>query len=361
MVYMFGLFVSIFFVLFLKLKRTNYIVTFEKEKLCISRYFMGFILAMLPLTIISAIRYDVGTDYFGTYVNGFEIIKNGYSIRDVGFGIISKFVLFFTNDYAGLFIVTSFFIGIFVYLSIFEQSESIVFSIILYVVTCQFFISMNMIRQSLATAIFLYSIKFLQNKKYLKYSILILFATSIHTSAIIYFGLLFYELVFRWRKQLLVAGVLFLVFSDKFVDFIIYIISRIPYLKRYFYWYFNSSYNEGSFNIISFLVQLTILIFIVIIYENNKDEKMKLYLVLQICSVLCLTLSKFMPLTQRLSYLFSFANIIYIPNSIKLIRNKKNKLLFTIVVIISFFAYMWITIFVRGYQEVLPYKTIFSR
>lgn len=360
-IYLAGLCLSVISVLFLRPKQAEYLVLIKDKKICISKFFICFLLAMLPLTIISAIRYDVGTDYFNTYVDGFEIIKNGSSIRDGGFGIISKIVLLFTNDYAGLFIASSLLIGIFVYLAIFEQSENIVFSIILYMITCEYFISMNMVRQSLATAIFLYAIKYLQNKKYKKYIICILIAITIHTSAIIYLGLLFYDLMAHWWKQIFASCILIFLFSDRISTILKLLVFKVPFFRRYFYWYFNSKYNSGDFNVFSFLVQFAILIMIVTIYSIQKNEKIKLYLSLQFMAVIFLLLSKSLPLAQRMSYLFSFANIIFIPNSIAALSKKKYALIIVAFVVIFFSIYMWITIVIRGYNEVLPYQTIFAR
>lgn len=361
LVYLLGLCLSVVSVFILRPNHKENMILIKNRKIYISRYFVCFLLSMLPLTFISAIRYDVGSDYLGTYVHGFEIIKNGFAIRDGGFGFLSKIVLLFTNDYAGLFIISSFLIGIFVYLAIFEQSENIVFSIILYVITCEYFISMNMVRQSLATAIFLYAIKYLQNKNYDKYVILILIATTIHTSAIIYLGLLFYELVARWWKQIFVSCILIFLLSDRISSILQFCVYKVPFLRRYFYWYFNSGYNSGEFNLFSFLVQFAVLILLVTIYSIQRNEKLKLYLSLQFMAVIFLLLSKSLPLAQRMSCLFSFANIIYIPNSIKMLEKKKNIIFITTSVIIFFFIYMWITIVIRGYNEVLPYQTIFVR
>ena len=72
---------------------------------------MWVLLPVLPMAVVGGIRYGVGQDYFYTYVPVFEKILRNSSEEvwgDMGYTLLNKCVQLFTDDYAGIFIVTSF-------------------------------------------------------------------------------------------------------------------------------------------------------------------------------------------------------------------------------------------------------------
>lgn len=137
----------------------------ERSSYTIDKY--TFIaLSFLPLFFVSAFRFNVGKDYNGTYRIGFNTISSGrdYKNFEIGFKLINKFVLIFTKDYAGLFIITAFLFCFFTYKAIYSQSPSPTFSLFLLVTSGFYFYSMNAIRQCIATSIFLYAIQYIEKK-----------------------------------------------------------------------------------------------------------------------------------------------------------------------------------------------------
>ncbi len=82
------------------------------------------LLSAMPLTLIAALRYGVGADYFGTYVRYFNLTLNG--IRnittdnfEIGFEILTKIIINFTNYYQWLFIICAIIFSFFIFKTIY--------------------------------------------------------------------------------------------------------------------------------------------------------------------------------------------------------------------------------------------------
>ena len=336
-------------------------IRIHKGKLILNGSLLFGVLSFLPLTLVAGLRYDVGTDWSGTYLQIFNSIKNGSKIRDGGYGVLNQFALLFTDSYAGIIFLSAALIGVFVYMAIFQQSKIPAMSILLFVFTGQYFFSLNGIRQALATSIFIYAIKYIRQRDYKKYFFWILIAVSVHTMALLYIPLYFYKPVAKFYKQILFILFFGFIYSEQVSGLVQILLRKLRFLNRYFSWYFQSQYNSGRLSIISLAVQICVLLLMIYIYRSycREDEESQLFLVMQILAVASLILSAAVPLMQRVSFLFSFGNIIYLPNYIKKIKNKKIVFGISTLILVCFFVYMWGTIVIRNYNEVLPYQSIF--
>lgn len=67
------------------------------------------ILSILPLLIVSAIRYDLGTDYTKRYTKDYLQLAKGKDVKnlEIGFKLIDYFCLLFTKEPYVLFVITS--------------------------------------------------------------------------------------------------------------------------------------------------------------------------------------------------------------------------------------------------------------
>ena len=323
-------------------------------------FFLFAFLSFLIPFIISAFRsYTIGTDTSGTYMEIFYRIKNGENIRDFGFGFITKVALLIFNNYTGLLILTSLIFCGLSYICIFRDSKHPAMSVLLFFTMNVFFISMNMIRQSIAISIFIYSIKYIKNRNVIKYTIAMIIAMLVHTSAILYFPM-YFVYNFRINKHILCAVPIVVLFLKTFLlDFIINILIKIEYFNKYFSWYLTSQYNTGELNVVSFLIACCILIFLILIYKSAREDKeYNMLLWNEIIAITFLAISSELPLMQRTSFLFTFPLYIYLPNMFKYIKNFKLRLSMEILVNMGYFAYMIVTTFVFAYNEVYPYKWI---
>lgn len=74
--------------------------------------YMGipFLFSFLPMFLLSALRYDVGTDYMYTYTPTFieMLTDSSAGYREIGINFIIRFIQLFTTEPQWFFVVTSF-------------------------------------------------------------------------------------------------------------------------------------------------------------------------------------------------------------------------------------------------------------
>ncbi len=354
-IYIGALFISIIFA-FLALSAKAVEGNSRKEKFVSIWIYRGFaIISFLPLFILSALRYGIGTDYFYRYVPGFLSVESGQSGGyEIGFYLINKIIAICTSNYQWLFVLTSLIFCGFMYLAIYEQSDYVIYSIILFVITTTYFISLNTVRQCVAVAIFIYAIKYAVDKKTKKYFIFIIIAALIHMSAFIYIPL--YFILNRKFKTQIISIIAILVFMPFVYDIMRFILSFTKYQG-----YFHTAFNTGIFDYWSFIVNLCVLLFGYIFYKKlHNERKYIIFLNLQFITVVLLIFSAIIPLISRAILCFTFAQIIFIPYLIKNIENKYLRISVKIAILILYTFYMIHTIVLKGYQQVLPYQSIFS-
>jgi len=172
-------------------------------------YFILFFI----LLIFAAFREGIGTDYY-SYEMLFFNPETSFS--EIGFVILNKVLHFFSSDSRIFFIVSSLIILIPFAISIYSNSLSPIYSLLLFI-ALYYFHSLNLVRQFMVIAIFqLYGVNYIIENKLFLYIFLVIILTTIHFSAIIlipfyfivrkkyhfifYFGSWFFSLTFLFNK-----------------------------------------------------------------------------------------------------------------------------------------------------------------
>lgn len=316
------------------------------------------ILAIIPLALIAGFRYGVGQDYFYTYVPIFQQILKGNSSEvwgDFGYILLNKFVQLFTEDYSGIFLFTSIIFCVCIFLSIYENSLDIPMSIFLLVSTGYYFCFLNGIRQMLTAAIFMYAIKYILEEKFKYYFILIILASFIHLSALIYIPVYFIKNIKLNKQKMWFLIITTFVSAEILKEVFLKLISLTKYS-----WYIGSVYDTQSQGSVVIMINLCIFIF-GCIYDNNKNGEDNLFLKLQFLTVLASAFIGQIPGMQRILWDFGIASIILIPNTILKEKKRNTRFILKAVVIILYLGYFYYTVGIKNSNNVLPYKTIFSR
>lgn len=143
----------------------------------------------LILSIVSGLRYMVGTDYLQySYSYSNYIARLWESIiffDEPGINILAKISSYIYDDYATMFLLTAIVTVGLVVLTISKKSSSFFLSILLYIFIGSWHGSFNGVRQFLAASIVLYGHKYIIEKKFVKYLFIIILASSFHISAFI--------------------------------------------------------------------------------------------------------------------------------------------------------------------------------
>ncbi|MCD7809711.1 MAG: EpsG family protein, partial [Erysipelotrichaceae bacterium] len=162
------------------------------------------------------LRSGVGDTY--AYINIYKNLPSSLSMdvinsfeKDRGFFILSVlFKQFISSDYHVWLFVITWISGLLVVRTLYKYSENFFYSLFLFIVTVNFVWMLNGMRQFLALSVIFGNLDAILDKKFFKYLILVLFATSIHITAIITLPMYFlYDLkAFSWQMIVLVIVVI---------------------------------------------------------------------------------------------------------------------------------------------------------
>lgn len=331
------------------------------------------IFSAIPFAVVSAIRYDVGTDYLYRYASNFNVLLKGRDVSnlEIGFKILNKLCILITNNYQIIFVLTSFIITSFIFYTIYRDSKNVPLSITLYFIGAFFFQSLNMVRQFVAISIILYSYKYFLNKDWIKWLLFTILASMFHTTslvvAILCLGNNFVKKIFQkdiFENEKVVFGLIIFAFlAEPLIGNIINFLLE----QTRFGVYVGSKYDHGDLQIISFIINL--LLYIGMIYiqkkrKHNGNEVDCFFITMQAIALLFVTLGKTSFLSIRLVYYFSIFQIISIPYFLKYVKEIWNEKIYKvsmlIVIIFVSTTLIW-THVVNNTDEVLPYKTIFNK
>ena len=151
------------------------------------RLFLLFIL-WACLTLFAGLRYD-NPDWEAYY----DIYKgiaddSGMGVADVGFNLLCKVLSFFSTSPIIMFLVVAGSATAFNLESFKKYSPYFLICVLYYFVHLYVLKEMIQIRAGLASAICLYSVRYLAEQRYKKFLWILLIAVSIHMSAVIWIG-----------------------------------------------------------------------------------------------------------------------------------------------------------------------------
>jgi len=344
------------------------------------------IIAVLPLLIISMLRYDVGTDYLKRYTHDYFEIAKGKDISnlEIGFKLIDYICLFFTNEPYLLFIITSLIIISIFFEVIYKESPNNLLSITIFFLAGYFFGSLNLIRQYISMGLILIAYQFLLQenkiKAYIGFTISIIFAFYMHSISIVGFVLIFLKKkVLVSAKWILPISIILLIVNEN----LMYIFSSIIEKTR-FDVYLTGRLSKGEVSILNLFENLIVYIIFYITYYTKKkrgkelEQKATIFLNIQGIALIITALGACHMQFLRIALYFTVFQIISIPYYLEIIpfdeiegkikskfkkeiTKKTIKQIITGSVVIAFLGVFIYTNILNNDNEVVPYKTIFSQ
>lgn len=319
-------------------------------------------LSILPFFLISAFRYNVGTDYDFRYVSSFYYLKMGKSIPnlELGYKLLNKLILLFTSNFIWIFIITSFLIIFPIFYTFFKKSKNPILSIALFFLGGFFFQSLNMLRQYISIAIVFLSVDDLYNKKYKRFILSIVIAYFFHSISIIYLILIFIKnKIILSPKIVMPISILVIIFKNYLLKLLYIIFSFTKYKV-----YFDSKYNVSQLKVSLFVFNVIIYLILYYLYkqkkkENNLQKEDTLYVNIQGIGVLLCVFGIVMSLSFRAAILFFIFQCLSIPSMLD-ISNTKIKQSLCIVILATSCLYIYHTNIKNNDNGVLPYCSIFN-
>lgn len=357
-----------------------YLVSFTLSSLLI--YFAQFfrkkikpiyiLLVILGLSIpfvISGFRYGVGTDFFnylGIYFRNINVSFKDYITDgnyELGFFLIMKVASFFNNDQL-IFVISSFIILIFIYLSIEDNREnsSILLSYLIYIFVF-FPISFNIIRQSIAISIILFAYKYIFKKDFKRFLILVTFASLFHITALlvipVYFLFNYGDNTHKKPKKIYRSiFIIFVLVVSIFYEEFINILSNLKVFARYDIYAAEIEFGLNREFILKFLIFIVIMIFFrkKLIKINMRNE---FYIYALIIDLIITYIGFFNPFVKRIALYFSVTSIFLLPSLLNIFKNRIEKFVAGWLLLIYAYGYFVIVYYILGYANVIPYRFSF--
>lgn len=336
----------------------------------------GMVLAFIGIIVasfFSGIRHDVGTDWlqfssmyeqahyansFSDYAKQFYQIEKGYLFLNYSLSRIIPSKYLFMGICTGITMTFSF-------LALYKLREklSLCFGMFLFMMNYYLY-SFNIIRQSLSVSIALLGISLILSNVPLK-KVIILFIISIliHYSSIIIiiFLALYYLENSKLKLKLFYKTIFYSLLISSFftLKYIVAMIVSMGFIRYEFY----STVGNYGIDITALSKGLIILTIVTILRQKlktiNQNDDRVLYNMM-IIWIIFSQLSSLIPFLSRISLLFGFSTLLYLPQLIKSIKYNKERFLVESI-FVCVYVFFWLYEYgYRGYAEVIPYKTIFG-
>lgn len=316
----------------------------KNEKLC--RVLPALALGTLFLLYILA-DFEIFTDS-KNYIEFFNIVKFDKSLQEfeIGWGILNIIVKFLFDDYWFLMFVFSIIVCTAYYFSIKQISPYPTCSIFLLLTLGFWGMGGTVMRQGASMAISLCSLKYIFEKKPIKFYLMILLATLFHYSGIM-FVILYPVSKLKIDKKYFIGLSIIMLLTILFGGQMLGLVNKI--FHKYYRVYKNS-----SVLLILGIIVVSVTETIYVRKFHNDDEKMKLLCHMTLLASILTTMSIYNYSFIRLSYYFLACQILLIPIIISKFEYKNRPYLLSIVILSAIFFYSVIIEFNSG--AMLPYK-----
>lgn len=323
------------------------------------------VLAGIPIFFIMAFRYDVGIDYFFTYIPSFKNIANGMVTfpRERGFYLINKFLQLFTMQSQSIIILTSLIYVIFLVWIVDEESVNPVISIIVLFAMTLFFVALNNIRQQGAAILCFWGFRYVRKKEFAKYLTTVILATFFfHQTAILL--IFIYPIVnFKYLQKYCYIWMPLLLTAIPLLAKLFYVI-----LELFGYNYGdnpNYQHTNGNWDLLfvnSFIFAILLISFRTKIIKDRITYG--LFAIQFLTFVVCILsmMWKMLEIPDRVTYYLMMYQLLSLPLAIHNMFNFNKICGFLVIILfglVSFRSFYYI-IYKQGYHEVLPYQFVFG-
>lgn len=298
---------------------------------------------ILPPVLLATFRYNIGYDY-GSYIAGynnsfyisFESIIAGYEVGDpLAFELTTKIATLFDSDrvYLMLLALLSLIPGISYILKEWDYPDIQPMIVFMYLFNPYIF-SFSACKQGIALSILMFSLKYVYERKPLKFALCVAMAFLFHSTAIVFLLVYFFlnnegDLT-TLKKVLIVVGCLFVIMNLQWVlgnvmggIYEVYAIDSVEGRNRTFWLY-------------------TLITFIFLVFRTKLiaiDKRNELLIMMMVVGAISQYLGFSNAFAKRIGEYFMMAQVFLIPQCIYLFTENSKKLanLLIVVYIVSIF------------------------
>ena len=319
-----------------------------------------FILAIALPVFISTFRYGVGTDFFAYRTSYYSIAEKCHDIKSIldyyqePLHVVINLIAYNVfNNYKGFLFLASLFFMIFSFKGIlkYEDKVSVPFAYFIFLLTL-FSPSLNGIRQLIAVAIFFNSYKYIYEKNFWKFLLIIIFASLFHKSALLCLPLYFIWIDNGKHNRIFYSLIIAFIFIIPYLSPIIQkLCAYLGIYNKYFEKY------EATTTYGFLLYILPILIVLLLVRKKKTSDPIFTFLLrVYILQIPLQIFGNVISFADRLSLYVLPSQIVLFPYFVNTLN--KNKLIAKIIVILWYLFYYIIMFIVLKSNEVYPYTFI---
>lgn len=322
------------------------------------------LLTATPLFIVSCFRAsNVGIDYTAYTETYYEVgnLDLGRETELLGTEIIKFAQMMNKPMFIIFFYSLTICIGIIYWIT--KQSKYKKMALIIFFLSGFFNWSLNIMRQSLATVIFLIYVKQIQVEKrtlgnYIKFVLGIIIASMFHKTAIMYLLFLVfpYNVFVKHYKKFLILLPVSVIFSYGLKN----LIMMISQYFNFYYRYFNNYYDQSTYTGSLIFINIITILLVAITHEkwSKLERKYAVWASIQYIGTFMSLIANIIPNNARITYLFFPVSIILIPEFLNLV-SKKNRNYITLLVLCSYAVFYVSSYVISDWGETMNYKWIF--
>ena len=318
------------------------------------------IIVIIILVLISGLRSNMGDTsaykhlYNMVASNTYEYTKGGYEIGFVYFIYVltrisanPQFMIFITSLITNVLNVWTFR----KYSSYFELQT------FMYIAAGYYIASMNGIRQALVASILFAATPYIIKGNFKRYLIIVLLASTMHTSAFIMIPVYFIVRNKMWSKKiaiLILSSIVGVILIEPLLEIVFNLIEGSKY--SIYENVLDSELNAGV-NIIRILVAFVPVGFSYIMRERLKSQfkESNIFVNMSLLNFIVMLFASYSWLFARFNYYFQVYNFILLPYCIKLLINKKEKNLIFYLCIVCYIIYFWYDTRIMGINYMSNY------
>lgn len=346
-----------------RVKSTLLVYIDENGKLKVLTWaIIPFVLMILNCMYVAGMRYYVGSDY-KNYLPIFNTIsdlsgKHAYgSIEPLSAAMMLIFQPF-ENGYQWYLAFAACIIALLTFIYFLENSLESSFPFMIYIYfMIMYSASLNAIRQILAVAVIVNGFKYIINRRFGKYLLIVIIAAGFHKSALL--CLPFYFLYFKPNKYSKMKGNIIIALSmllPFFIESIFNLIIKVPLFESYGRYTLRDA---STYGIHQMLVRLPV-IFCVLLYRSRlekREDSNRFYILLYVIELLSYVLGANITWAFRMAYFCLPSEAILVPQIIRL--NKKHaNILLGIGFLIYYLFMFWYNVIKNGHDGILPYAFV---
>ena len=202
-------------------------------------------ISMFSLVMVAGLRNNIGDTYF--YMHSYTLLED-QSLSDIkfegdfGFNILQLLLYQISDDPQLLIFTTALVTNVLIVITLYKYSRMIELSLFVYIASGLFTVTMNGIRQSLAAAIIFAATKYILDGNFKKFLLVILLASTIHQTALIFIPIYFIVRRKAWTRDTYILLGLGVLMAAGFSEFSQLLFSAIEDTKYGHY----SEFDEGG-------------------------------------------------------------------------------------------------------------------